>query len=84
VTAAHKAGVRAGVFLTGAGPGASDAEAVAAYEQNVQAVESSGLCFDLVDIANWTPHPSRNLPQSDPDTLTSFLHCYVSRHPATR
>jgi hypothetical protein len=27
-------------------------------------------------IANWTPHPSRNLPESDSDTLTSFLRWY--------
>src|SRR5579863_9489256 len=33
-------------------------------------------------IANWTPHPSRNLPQSDPETLISLLTWYVDRHPA--
>jgi hypothetical protein len=32
-----------------------------------------GLRFDLVDVANWTPRPSRNLPESTPDTLTSVL-----------
>ncbi|MHB8812755.1 MAG: hypothetical protein ACYDAE_05765 [Steroidobacteraceae bacterium] len=29
--------------------------------------------FDLVGIANWTPAPSRNPPQSDPDTMTAVL-----------
>ena len=76
--AARDAGVRVGIFITGARPGASDAEAVAAYKRNLQAVEASGLKFDLVDVANWTPHPSRNLPESDPDTLTSVLAWYRS------
>jgi hypothetical protein len=67
-------------YITGTGPGASDAEAVAARKQNIQAVEASGLEFDLVDVANWTPHPSRNLPQSDPATLTSVVAWYRSRH----
>ena len=34
VAAAHKAGVRAGMFLTGTGPGVSDADAIAARKQN--------------------------------------------------
>jgi hypothetical protein len=76
VTAAHKAGARAGMFLTGTGPGASDAEAIAARKQNALAVEQARLPLDLVIIANWTPHPSRNLPESDQDTLTSFLRWY--------
>jgi hypothetical protein len=29
--------------------------------------------LDLVIIANWTPRPLRNLPEFDPDALTSFL-----------
>ena len=36
------------------------------------------IVFDLVDVANWTPHPSRNLPESAPDTLTSVLAWYRS------
>jgi hypothetical protein len=55
---------------------------VAAYKRNIQAVEATGLKFDLIDIANWTPHPSRNLPQSDPDSLTSVLGWYLKRHEA--
>ena len=77
---ARRAGVRMGIFLDGSGPGASDAEAVAAYKRNIQSVEASGLKFDLVDVANWTPHPSRNLPQSDPNTLTSVLAWYLRQH----
>jgi hypothetical protein len=81
VRAAHAAGARAGIFFTGAaGGGTSDADSVAAYKRNIQAVEASGLKFDLVVVANWTPHPSRNLPESDPDTLTSVLAWYRSRH----
>jgi hypothetical protein len=57
---------------------------VAAYKRNIQAVDASGLKFDLVMVANWTPHPSRNLPESDPETLTSLLKWYVDRHPAAR
>jgi hypothetical protein len=77
---ARQAGVRVGIFFTGAPPPASDAEAVAAYKRNIQAVDASGLKFDLVMVANWTPHPSRNLPQSDPETLTSVLTWYLQQH----
>lgn len=77
--AAHDAGVRAGIILDGTGPGASDADSVAARKSNIQAVEASGLKFDLVIVANWTPHPARNLPESDPETLTSVLAWYQSR-----
>jgi len=80
IGAAHAVGVRAGIILDGAGPGGTDAEAVAAYKRNMQAVDASGLKFDLVMVANWTPHPSRNLPQSDPDTLTSALAWYLQHH----
>jgi hypothetical protein len=82
VRIARSAGVRTGIILDGTGPGASDAEAVAAYKQNIQAVEATGLKFDLVMVANWTPHPSRNLPQSDPQTLTSVLAWYLKQHEA--
>jgi len=81
--AAHAANVRAGIILDGTGPGASDADSVAARKRNIQTVEASGLKFDLVIVANWTPHPARNLPESDPDTLTSVLAWYRSRHPST-
>ncbi len=84
VTAAHRSGVRAGMFLTGTGPGASDADAVASRKQNVLSLDQARLPLDLVIIANWTPHPSRNLPEADPDTLTSFLHWYQVRRGQTR
>ena len=77
---AHAVGVRAGIILDGAGPGGPDAVAVAGYKQNMQAVEASGLKFDIYMVANWTPYPSRNLPQSDPDTLTSVLAWYLRQH----
>jgi hypothetical protein len=80
VTTAHKNGVRAGIFLTGNGPGASDAEAIAAYKHNMQSVDDSHLPLDLVIIANWTAHPSYNLPETSPDTLTSVLNWYNARH----
>lgn len=80
VSLAHKNGVRAGIYLDGTGPGAFDADAVAAYKRNMQTVDSAHLPFDLVIVANWTPHPSRNLPESDPNTLTSVLAYYNARH----
>jgi hypothetical protein len=80
VVTAHRNVVRAGIILDGTGPGASDAEAVAAYKQNMQSVDASRLPFDLLIVANWTPHPSRNLPESAPDTLTSVLAWYNARH----
>lgn len=84
VRAARSAGVRPGIILDGTGPGASDAEAVAAYKRNIQAVEATGMKFDIVMVANWTPHPSHNLPQSDPGTLTSVLAWYLRQHHASR
>jgi hypothetical protein len=77
---ARDAGVRTGIILDGTGPGSSDADAVAAYKGNIATVEASGLHFDLVILANWTPHPERNLPESDPESLTSVLRWYLSRH----
>jgi hypothetical protein len=82
VRVARAAGVRPGIFITGAPPPASDSEAVGAYRRNIQAVEATGLRFDLINIANWTPHPARNLPQSDPDTMTSVLAWYLRQHGA--
>jgi hypothetical protein len=76
----HRNGVRAGIFLDGTGPGTSDADSIASRKQNALSVDQSKLPLDLVVIANWTPHPSRNLPESDPETLTSFLHWYETRH----
>jgi hypothetical protein len=73
--------VRAGVFLDGTGPGISDADAITAYKRNIQSVEASKLSLGLVIIANWTIHPSRDLPESDPESLTSVLKWYVDRHP---
>jgi hypothetical protein len=80
VAVLHKNGVHAGIILDGTGPGSSDQDSIAARKQNAAAVQKSGLQFDIVEIANWTPHPSRNLPESDPDTLTSFLHWYQAHH----
>lgn len=79
VAALHKNGMHAGIIVDGTGPGSSDQDAIAARKQNAVSVQKSRLPFDIVEIANWTPHPSRNLPESDPNTLTSFLHWYQSR-----
>ncbi|MBB6248482.1 hypothetical protein [Rhodanobacter sp. A1T4] len=75
----HRNKVHAGIIIDGTGPGASDQDSIAARKQNALSVQKSKLPFDIVEIANWTPHPSRNLPESDPDTLTSFLHWYQTR-----
>jgi len=76
----HQNGVKAGIFLDGTGPGTSDSDAMTHYKQNAVSVDQAKLPLDLVVIANWTPHPARNLPESDPDTLTYFLHLYETRH----
>jgi len=81
---AHKNGVRAGIFIVGTGPGDSDADAIKARKQNALALDKAKLPLDIVVIANWTIHPSRNLPESDPNTLTYFLHWYESQHGQTR
>lgn len=72
----HRNSVHAGIIIDGTGPGASDQDSIAARKQNALSVQRSKLPFDIVEIANWTPHPSQNLPESDPDTLTWFLHWY--------
>ncbi len=76
----HRDGIRAGIFLDGTGPGTSDADAIAAYKRNMRSVDDAKLPLDVVLIANWTPHPERNLPESDPDTLTGVLHYYMAQH----
>jgi hypothetical protein len=75
---AHKNGVRAGIFIVGTGPGVSDADAIMARKKNATSLDKAKLPLDLVVIANWTAHPSRNLPESDPNTLTYFLYWYES------
>ena len=74
VRAAHQAGIRVGIILDGAGK--SDAEAVADYKKNMASVAAAHLPLDFVEIANWTPHPANDLPQSDPNSLTGVLHYY--------
>jgi len=80
VRVAHQAGVRAGIFLDGTGPGESDADAVAAYKRNMASVAALHAPFDFVEIANWTAHPANDLPQSDPNSLTGVLHYYYSAY----
>jgi hypothetical protein len=79
-TIAHQAGLKVGMFITGTGPGRSDAAAIQARMANARAVDRAKLPLDIVVIANWTTHPYRNLPQSDPTTLTWFLHWYMVHH----
>jgi hypothetical protein len=76
----HRNGMRAGVFLDGTGPGKSDADAVAAYKKNMGSVDAARLPLDFVVIANWTPHPANDLPESDPNSLSGVLHYYMIRH----
>jgi hypothetical protein len=76
----HRNGVRAGIFLDGTGPGKSDAEAVAAYKRNMASVDAARLPLDFVVIANWTPHPANDLPESDPNSLSGVLHYYMTKH----
>jgi hypothetical protein len=76
----HRNGMRAGIFLTGTGPGKSDAEAVAAYRKNIDSVDAAKLPLDIVVIANWTPHPANNLPESDPNSLSGVFHYYMTKH----
>ena len=80
VAIARRNGVRAGIYIIKPGPGASDAQAVAAYKQAIAAVDASKITFDFVKIANWTLHPSANLPQSEPTTLTYVLDYYNRTH----
>jgi hypothetical protein len=81
VRVAHQAGIRAGIFLDGAGK--SDAEAVADYKKNMASLAALHAPFDFVEIANWTPHPANDLPQSDANSLTGVLHYYnATYHPS--
>jgi hypothetical protein len=76
----HSKGVHAGMLLTIAGPGTSDAGAVASLKANIQAAEEAWQPLDLMIVACWTPYPSLSLPASASDTLTSVLDWYLSRH----
>jgi hypothetical protein len=82
VEAAHRRGVRAGIFLIKPGRGGTNAEAVANYLRAAAAIDASGIAFDFVEVANWTPHPFANLPPSDPTTLTYVLEAWKRKHPA--
>ncbi len=75
----HRNGVKAGMFLTIAGPGTSDEGAVASLRDNIQAVDAANLRLDLEILATWTFFPTRSLPASDPRTLTSVLDWYLQR-----
>jgi hypothetical protein len=76
----HRNGLRAGIFLDGTGPGKSDADAVAAYKENMASVDAARLTLDFVVVANWTPHPANDLPEADPNSLTGVLHYYMTKH----
>lgn len=67
-------------YHRGTGPGQSDADAVAAYERNMASVAALHAPLDFVEIANWTPHPANDLPQSDPNSLTGVLHYYYATY----
>jgi hypothetical protein len=81
VRVARQAGIRVGIILDGAGK--SDAEAVADYKKNMASVAALRAPLDIVMIANWTPHPANDLPQSDPNSLTGVLHYFNTKyHPS--
>jgi hypothetical protein len=80
VEIARREGSRAGILVFKPGPGLSDEQAVADYKRAIAAIDASRLRFDAVEIANWTPHPFNNLPQSDPTTLTYVLDVYNRAH----
>jgi hypothetical protein len=71
-------GVKAGMFLTIAGPGTSDEGAVASLKQNIAAVEQADLPLSVFIVACWTPFPTHSLPGSDPTSLTSVLDFYLA------
>jgi hypothetical protein len=80
IEVAHGKGIRAGIFLTIAGPGTSDTNAVASLRTNIQTVDAANLLLDLTILSCWTPYPSRSVPASDPKTLTSVLNWYLAQH----
>ncbi len=80
----HRTGVRAGIFLDGTAPNGTDADAVATYKQNMAAVAAAKLPLDIVVVANWTPHPANDLPESDPNSLTGVLRYYETTYGAIK
>jgi hypothetical protein len=70
--------VRAGYFLDGAGP--TDAAAVADLKKNMSDMDAAKVPMDIVMVANWTPHPANDLPESDPNSLSGALHDYMVKH----
>jgi hypothetical protein len=74
----HRKGVRAGYFLDGAGP--TDAAAVADLKKNMSDMDAAKVPLDIVMVANWTPHPANDLPESDTNSLSGALHDYMVKH----
>jgi hypothetical protein len=77
-------GVKSGMFLTIAGPGTSDDDAVKSLRQNIQAVDASRLTFDFEILSSWHNYPARSVPSSDPRTLTSVLDWHLNRRGRSR
>lgn len=70
----HENGIRAGMFFDADGkPGMTAQQFRTDAEHNVCAVRQAAIPLDYVEVANWMVMAVKNLPESDPLTLTSFL-----------
>ncbi len=70
----HENGIRAGMFFDADGkPGMTAQQFRTDAEHNVCAVRAAAIPLDYVVVANWMVMTVKNLPESDPLTLTSFL-----------
>jgi hypothetical protein len=74
----HQHGTKAGIIIDAhGGPGVTDESWIAEAKQYAIAIQGEKLPLDFVVIASWMLHPWRNLPESDPLTLTAFVDWYA-------
>ncbi len=76
-TLLHRKGIPLQVIYDGDGNETSDAAAIANMVNNFKRFESASWPVpDVAMIQFWTPHPSRNLPESDSTTITAAINQY--------
>jgi hypothetical protein len=74
----HDAKIPLGIIYNGSPEDQTDHEWVAHAQQRYHLIESKlGIIPDKAIIQTWTLHPTRMLPEDQPDTMTNFLKQYV-------
>ena len=74
----HAHGVRAGTFVDADAGNVPPADWIAAAKRNACLVRSLNPSVDFVAVANWLNRGVRDLPESDPSTLTALVNWYAA------